>query len=134
MGLFDSIAFKDVDFRSPEGNVRAKVHFSRFGGRFREAQIWLDNRIDLDMMPYVPFKTGRLQGAIHNRNIANRGTGRITVYTLSYGRKMYYGINPNTGQPWHYTNPLTTPRWFDTVKAIHGNEWRRGVKEIIMRK
>ena len=134
MGLFDHIGFKDVDFKSPEGKVTAHVGLSKFGGRFKEAQIWLANRIDMDMMPYIPFKTGRLQGAIHNRNNVQRGTGKITVYTLSYGRKLYYGINPRTGQPFHYTNPLTTPRWFDTVKAIHGNEWKRGVREIIMRK
>lgn len=134
MGLFDGVGFKDVDWKSPQGTVRAKVRLSRFGGRFKEAQIWLDNRIDLDMMPYIPFKTGALQGAIHSKNNASRGTGKITVYALSYGRRLYYGINPNTGLPYNYTNPLTTPRWFDTVKAIHGNEWLRGVTEIIKRK
>lgn len=134
MGLFDGIAFKDIDWKSPAGSVNAKVRLGIFGGRFKEAQIWLDNRINLDMLPYVPFKTGALQGAINSRNNANRGTGRITVYALPYGRRLYNGINSNTGLPYHYTNPLTTPRWFDTVKAVHGNEWKRGVREIIMRK
>ena len=133
MGFFDNIRYRDIDWRSPEGTVRAHVNLSQFGGRFKEAQIWLDNRINLDMMPYIPFKTGREQGAINARNNVYRGTGKIVAYTLSYGRQLYSGKNAKTGQPIHYTNPLTTPRWFDTVRAAHENEWKRGVREIIMR-
>lgn len=134
MGLFDSVAYRDVDMSNKTGTVKAKVRLSVFGGRFKEAQIWLDNRINLDMMPYIPFRTGRLQGAINAKNNIARGTGNIVVYTLPYGRKVYSGLNEKTGKPLHYTNPLTTPHWFDTVKAVHGEEWKRGVREIILRK
>ena len=128
------VRFKDIDWKSPEGTVRARVNLSKFGGRFKEAQIWLDNRINLGMMPYIPFRTGRLQGAINQRNSVYRGTGRVVAYTLSYGRHLYGGVNVKSGRPIHYTNPLTTPKWFDTVRAVHENEWKRGVKEIILRK
>ena len=134
MGLFDGIAYRDVNWKNTTGTVRAKVRLSVFGGRFKEAQIWLDNRINLDMMPYIPFRTGRLQGAINRENNALRGTGQIVAYTLSYGRQLYSGRNAKTGNPIHYTNPLTTPRWFDTVRSIHENEWKQGVRDIIMRK
>lgn len=134
MAFYDSIRYKDVDWKSPAGSVKAKVSFSKFGGRFKEAQIWLDNQINLDMMPYIPFRTGRLQGAISTENDRRRGTGDIVVYALPYGRWLYGGINTKTGNPIHYTNPLTTPKWFETVRAIHEDEWIRGVKDIIHRR
>lgn len=122
--------FKDAKIGKSEGIARAHVKLSRLIPRFHEAQIWLDNRMNLDMMPYVAFRTGRLQTAINTRNNQLRGTGRFCVYTLPYGKHVYEGISSHGG-PMHYTNPLTTPHWFETVKGIYGNEWVRGVDEII---
>ena len=70
---------------------------------------------------------------IYAKNNSLRVTGKLCVYAMPYGRKVYNGINKN-GQQMHYTNPLTTPHWFVTVKEIYKNQWIKGVKEIIGRK
>ena len=127
---FFNPSFQDIDVKSREGNIQAHVKLSKFGWRFKEAQIWLDRQMMLDMQPYIAFKTGRLQQAITTKNNIFAGTGKLVVYTLPYGRGVYLGIT-KTGKPMHYSNPLTTPRYFDNVKRIYRDNWNRGVKDII---
>lgn len=131
MGFFNGITWKDITAKGYSGNVRATVKLGWLGFRFREAQIWLDRQIMLDMQPYIAFKTGKLQGAITTRNNVYAGTGQVLIYTLPYGRRIYYGWTPS-GRPMNYSNPLTTPRWFDTVKARYMNVWERGCRDIIL--
>jgi len=126
--------FKDTTLiKQTEGIAKAEIKLSRWFPKFKEAQVWLDDRINMDMMPYVPFKTGAMQTAINAKNNQLRGTGKICVYSMPYGRRVYNGINKNGGTM-HYTNPLTTPHWFVTVKDNYKNQWIRGVKDIIGRK
>ena len=129
MNFFNPI-YQDVDVTSKDGAVHAKVRLSKLGWRFKEAQIQLDRQIMLDMQPYIPFKTGDMQRAITTKNNILAGSGKIVVYTLPYGRKVYLGIT-ESGKPMHYSNPLTTPRYFDTVKRIYRSNWNRTAKDII---
>ena len=124
--------FKDASYE--DNGIKAKIRFSRFFPRFKEAQIWLDNRINLDMSPYIPFRTGKLQGAIMAENTRRIGTGKLIAYTLPYGRPLYMGISQRTGKPINYSNPLSTPYWFETVKGLYVSNWLKGVEEIIRRK
>lgn len=129
MGFFDP-SFQDINVTSKEGSVRARVRLSKFGWRFKEAQIYLDRQMMLDMQPYIPFRTGDLQRAITTKNNILAGSGKLVVYTLPYGRYVYLGVT-NSGKQMQYTNPLTTPRYFDNVKRIYRSNWTRAVRDII---
>lgn len=133
MGILNPADFKDTTLSKSTGIARAHVRFSKLFPRFKRAQIWLDNRIMLDMQPYIPFRTGAFQGRIQQANAGRAGTGGIVVYVPPQGRWLYNGVaySKSGARPIHYTNPLTTPHWFETVSALYKNQWVRGVKDII---
>lgn len=137
MGLFREISeidFKDADLKFPLGigkaAIKGKLKFSNWFPRFKKAQKWLDYRINEDMRPYLPVRTGALRDTVYRRNEQLNGTGKICIYAMPYGRKVYQGISSNGGQM-RYTNPLTTPYWFNTVKSIYQESWRQGAEDIV---
>lgn len=125
--------FKDAHLRKTTGIAEAHVYFSRFFPRFKRAQIWLDERVMLDMQPYIPFRTGAFQGRIQTQNAGRAGTGNIVVYVPPQGRWLYNGVSysKSGARAINYSNPLSTPRWFETVRSAHQNEWIQGCRQII---
>ena len=136
MALFDlATSFKDVTMN--ERYMKCNIRFSRFIPRFKMAQEWLDREIVKNMKPVVPYKTGKLLNQILMENETLYGTGRIRTVPISplvpYGRKLYPGINPKTGLPYHWTNPLTQPRWGTYAVQNFKPEYMKGVKQIILK-
>lgn len=122
--------FVDSNLRNVEGIAHAKIFLSRLIPRFKRAQVWLDKRMNNDMLPYVAYRTGRLRNAVNAKNQTLVGTGKLCVYTLPYGRSVYSGVT-KSGKKMVYSNPLTTPHWFETVKSVYCQQWIAGVKDVI---
>ena len=127
----DSINFEDVTMKNRHINCR--VLFSRFNGRFRLAQIWLDRKFMEKMQPYVPYKTGVFLTKINAENAGKWGTGVIVVAVPPQGRYLYPGVSPTTGRPFRWTNPNTQPRWGEYTYNTHMIEFHRGVKHILLK-
>ena len=127
----DSIKFEDVTMKTRQ--VHAKVFFSRFNGRFRLAQIWLDRKFMEKMQPVVPYKTGKFLSKINAENAGKWGSGVIVVAVPPQGRYLYPGVNPNTGRQFHWTNPKTQPRWGEYTYNTYRTEFHRGVKHIVLK-
>jgi len=120
------------DFEYTNKYVRCEVKFSRFGGRFREAQRWLDTEVLKKMQPFIPRKTGHLRNMINATNYSNIGTGKIRA-SMAYGDKLYCGFNPLTGRYYRWTNPLTQPYWGQYTIKTYKPELIRGVRRILLR-
>lgn len=129
MGLFNA-DFKDVVMKNQY--IDCKIGLSRFGGRFKKAQIWLEKAFFDKMKPVVPYRTGQFLSKLEAANAANRGMGQVIASVPPQGRKLYYGINPNTGMPWHWTNPLTQPMWGSWVIQTYGDELKKGVIKVVL--
>jgi len=121
------------DFTYLSGNLRCNIKFSKFVPRFKKAQQWLEKTIVDKMTPFMPYKTGALVNRTVQENASNYGDGWVKTYGLPYGKKLYGGINPRTGKPWNWTNPLTKPYWGEYVVQQYKYELIGGVKEIIAR-
>lgn len=131
MAFFDP-KFKDLMLK--EEHITARVRLSIFGGRFRRAQAWLDREIMNKMEPYVPYRTGVFLRKIKTWNLLLAGTGKVRVSVPPQGRRLYNGINPSTGAPYHWTNPLTQPRWGEYTINTYHQELVDGVRAIIQGK
>lgn len=138
MGLFNLVNFKDIHYiSSPSGTfgvIKANVKLSKFGGRFRKAQEYLDTQIMKDMEPYVAYRTGALLNHIKMYNQLMAGKGEIMPFALSYGKNTYQGLNSHGAPIQHWTNPQTQPYWFDYTRQMHEKEWVDGCKDIILGK
>jgi len=134
MGLFNALVgpqFKD--FTMDTATLKCKIRFSRFNGRFKDAQEWLERTLVERMVPVMPYRTGRLVNKTVQDNASSYGDGVIKTYGMPYGRRLYPGINPRTGEPWHWTNPLTQPRWGEYTVQQYKPELVHGVRDIILR-
>lgn len=123
--------FKDFTFK--DGHLSAKIMFSVFGGRFRNAQLWLDQEIMNDMRPMVPYRTGKFLGEIEAKNHTLAGTGRIVSAVPPHGKWLYGGVR-NDGTPIRYTNPSTVPKWGAVTIAQNKEKYMQGVKERLKEK
>jgi hypothetical protein len=132
MALFGGVQPDFEDFTYLSGDVRCKINFSKFGWRFKRAQEWLEKTIVEKMTPIMPRKTGALVNQTIQDNASNYGDGWVKTYGLPYGLRLYSGINPKTGEPWHWTNPLTQPYWGEYVIQQYKPELVQGVKDIII--
>ena len=138
MKLFSLVDFQDINVEEHmsggnQGYYKAHVKLSDYFKHFNDAQIWLDRQIMTDMTPFVAYRTGRLLSHLRVENSMLEGTGQIMAYTLPYGEATYKGLNAN-GQPiTHWTNPQTTPYWFETARAVHERDWVNGCRKIILK-
>ena len=128
MGLFDPAVFKDITL--DKSYMKAHVKLSVFGGRFRNAQIWLDREIVRRMTPFVPRKTGVFLGKIQKENASRVGTGKIVTAVPPQGRILYPGVTKR-GKPFNWTNPQTQPYWGQYTAQTYKKEFNDGVKRIL---
>ena len=134
MAIFNRIFEPDFkDFTLETANLKCHIRFSKFGWRFKDAQKWLEKTIVEKMTPVMPYKTGKLVNTTIQKNASNYGDGFVTTYGMHYGAKLYNGINPKTGEPWHWTNPLTQPFWASYTVQQYKPELVQGVKDIIIK-
>lgn len=123
--------FEDVTMKTQ--NLRCKLWFSRFNGRFQLAQIWLDRQMVEKMQPVVPYKTGVFLSKINAANAGKYGSGEVVTAVPPQGRYLYPGINYRTGLPFRWTNPLTQPKWGTYTYETHKSEFKRGVLHILVK-
>lgn len=129
--MFFDPKFEDITMDTQ--TIHCNVKLSKFNGRFRLAQIWLDQEFVKKMEPVVPKKTGHLLTTIKTQNFGKRGSGEIVTTALRYGRRLYPGINPRTGLPFHWTNPMTQPRWGTYTYNMYKGDFNRGIKHILLK-
>lgn len=125
----DKNDFQDIAYSN--GDVKVNIRLSELYEKFYAAQEWLDNRVNEDMQPYIPIRTGLLRHTIKDSNYARAGTGELVAYKKplpSYPTDLYYGYN-NAGKKIRFRAPGTTERWFTTAKNNHQYEWINGVKD-----
>ena len=123
--------FKDLTMKTQ--NMDCKIWFSRFNGRFKMAQIWLDRKMIEKMQPVIPRKTGQFREKINVANVGKWGTGEIVTSVPPQGRYLYPGISFRTGKPFKWTNPLTQPRWGTYTYQTYKSEFNRGIKDILIK-
>ena len=119
------------DFTMKSEYMTCHIRFSKFGSRFRLAQIWLDRTIMEKMKPVIPYKTGKFLSKIEAANAGGWGMGRVVTAVPPQGRYLYPGISPR-GKPFNWTNPLTQPRWGQWTVNTYKKEFEDGVKHIIL--
>jgi len=128
MGLFTP-TLRDITMR--QEHMTAHIGLSFFNGRFRRAQRWIDEEIMRKMEPVMPRRTGIFIAKIKAINMIRAGTGIIQTSVPPQGRRLYGGVNPATGIPYHWTNPNTQPYWGQYVINTYGEELVQGAKRII---
>lgn len=126
-------------------DLKVHIDMSRINNNLHKAQWWLDNQVMTDMVPYMPHNTGSFVNITRAQSASLAGTGEVVAGAAPMGRFLYNGVvmvDPETGSPWArpgakkivterpltYSNPRATPKWFDTAKENHGNQWIAGVK------
>ncbi len=123
--------FKDLTMK--DQFMTCNIHFARFNGNFRRAQIWFDRTLVEKMQPFVPRKTGEYLRKINQENAGKWGTGKIVTTVPPQGKRLYPGINPNTGRPFHWTNPNTQPRWGTYTYERYKADFLKGIRHIIVK-
>lgn len=66
-------------------------------------------------------------------NAGRWGTGEIVTSVPPQGRRLYLGVNPNTGLPYRWTNPLTQPKWGTYTYETYKAEFNSGIKHILLK-
>lgn len=141
-------SFPDIHIKRHGGAASCEidVDFGRIEEQLRRAQYRLDSQIMTDMAPYMPHQTGTFINVTRGMSQAIAGSGQVVAAAPPTGRFLYYGkvmIDPVTKSPWAregakkvvtnrdlvYSNPKATPKWFETAKQRHGNQWVELVKK-----
>lgn len=104
-------------------NIPATVN--RFSPKFQKAQKWLDNEVLKDCGPYVPFRTGTLEGSGIRGTVI--GSGDIN-YNAPYANSCYYALERNFS---HAKHPQATAQWFEKAKAVKQKNWKDGTEKIV---
>lgn len=137
--------FKDIKIR--EGDIKVDISMDRFEQQFQDAQFYLDTMVMTSMIPYMPRVTGTFINLTKARSASIAGSGEVVAAAPPYGRFLYNGkvmVDPVTGSPYarkgakkkvtnkdiKYTNPKATPRWFETAKQKHGDDWIKQTKRF----
>lgn len=131
MAIFGGMRPDFQDFTMKDQYMTCNIKFSKFGSRFRLAQIWLDRAIMEKMKPVIPYKTGKFLSKIEAANAGGWGMGKVVTAVPPQGRYLYPGISPR-GKPFNWTNPLTQPRWGQWTVETYRKEFEDGVKHIIL--
>lgn len=125
--------------------IELDVDLSRFEKQYEKAQYALDSMVMTYMQPYMPHQTGTFINVTKAMSAAIAGSGTVVAAAAPMGRFLYEGkvmVDPLTGSPWaragakkvvtdrdlKYSNPKTTPHWFDTAKKNHGASWVKVAK------
>lgn len=128
---FSNPAFKDITIN--KGYMKARVRLSVFGGRFKRAQVWLDQEIMKRMAPFVPRRTGAFLSKIQTENASRVGTGKIVTAVPPQGKRLYPGVS-SSGRPFNWTNPQTQPYWGKYTVETYKSELKEGVSRILKEK
>lgn len=128
--------------------IKGLLNFKRISKNLKLAQWRLDNQIMQDMIPFMPQQTGTFINVTQAQSSAMAGTGKVCAGAPPMGRFLYEGkvmIDPLTGSAWAragakkivtdkpltYANPMATPHWFETAKALHLKDWERLVADTM---
>lgn len=128
------------------GGVKADLDLSRFKRNGNKAQFALDSLVMTDMIPFMPFNTGDLVQRTRAISASMAGTGWVCAGAPPSGRMLYNGlkmVDEVTGSPWarkgarkiatekplNYSNPMATPKWFETAKEKELDNWKKEVKD-----
>ena len=139
---------KFPDYRFDHDGVTIHVGMGRVNGNLTRAQIWLEQQIMNDMLPFMPLRTGDFQRRTRALNTIALGSGQVWAAAPPFGRFLFNAkvmVDPVTGSPWArkgakkvltdrdltFSNPGATARWFDPVKAAQLHRWKAGVKKIM---
>lgn len=125
---FFSPAFKDITI--DKSYMKAHVKLSIFGGRFKKAQVWLDQEVMKRMTPFVPRKTGAFLSKIQSANASRVGTGKVVTAVPPQGKRLYPGVS-ESGKPFKWTNPQTQPYWGKYTAQTYKKDLNAGVKRIL---
>lgn len=85
------------------------------------------------MIPWVPMDTGMLYQTV---NITSDDEAGYIEYKQPYAEKMFEGINPDTGRPYHYStdnHPLATSHWDEAAMIAKGDELTKEVSAYRLR-
>ena len=133
------------DYRLDMDGVSIHVNMGRINRNLHRAQIWLEQQIMNDMLPFMPLQTGDFQRRTRAMNTIMLGSGRVWAGAPPFGRFLFGGkvmVDPVTGSPkgakkvltdrdLTFSNPGAKARWFDEAKAAQLPRWKAGVKNII---
>jgi hypothetical protein len=137
-------SFKSI--KISHGGMKVDVSLKRFEQQFQQAQYELDSMVMTSMEPYMPKVTSTFINLTKARSAALAGSGEVVAAAPPYGRFLYEGkvmVDAQTGSPFarkgakkivtnqdiKYTNPKATPKWFETAKQKHADEWIKVVKK-----
>ena len=142
-------------------HVKATINTDVINERLDKAQFWLDSQIMTDCVPLMPLQTGTFIANTRARSAALAGSGYVCVAAPPMGRYLYYGrimrdsetkkgprripIAPGeyifrwrrgaklepTDRYMKYSRPSAVPRWFETAKQNHMQDWTDGVQKIL---
>lgn len=133
-------------FSYRSGNVQVKLNLTRLKKNLHKAQFALDSLVMTDMIPFMPFNTGDLVQRTRAISASMAGTGWVCAGAPPSGRMLYNGkvmVDEVTGSPWarkgarkivterplNYSNPMATPKWFETAKEKELDSWVKEVKD-----
>lgn len=126
MGKYD---LKDIVIHTD--NVNCKISLSGYGKKFEQAEANLERQIAIDMLPYMPEKTGYLKRKMQES--AEKGNGRIMVAAPPYGMYQYEGVS-KSGKPLNYKSPTAESHWWEAVKRDYSEQWVEFVRKEVMGK
>lgn len=138
--------FKDYNF-SRDGVV-IHINMGRPNARLQKAQVWLEQQVMNDMLPFMPMVTGNFQQRTRAANTAMLGHRKVMAAAPPFGRFLYEAklmVDPETGSSWArkdakkvvtdrdltFSRPGATARWFEAAKAAKLGTWTSGVKKIM---
>ncbi len=136
------------NYRFDRDGVTIHVSMGRVNANLHRAQIWLEQQIMNDMLPFIPMRTGDFQQRTRALNTIMLGSGQVFAAAPPFGRFLYGGklmVDPVTGSPWArkgakkvltdgnltFSRPGATARWFEPVKAAQLPRWKAGAAKII---
>ncbi|MBS1474007.1 MAG: hypothetical protein HP058_03705, partial [Massilimaliae sp.] len=111
----------------------------RFNRQYSRAQVWLDNEVLKDSIPYVPMETGALYKSGKLGTVFGEG---VVQWIAPYARYQYYGkvmSGPLHGPKYatdkdlHYSTEAHSQAqsfWFETTKAQNKRKWINGARRL----
>lgn len=96
---------------------------ARMGGKFDNAQKFVDNEVLRYSQPLIPFRTGTLVRSGKVGTVLGSG---LVQYTAPYARFQYY----KTGTSRTYDSRRGA-KWFERMKTAHKKDILSGAKKIM---
>lgn len=128
--------------------VDIKLDLTKFNGRFKDAQYFLDNEVMTSMLPIMPMITGTFKNITQAESRSLAGSGTVIAAAAPMGRFLYMGklmIGEHSRSPWaqlgekkvvtdvdlRYSNPAAHAMWFEEAKVQYADKWTDGVARIL---